>query len=89
MPGAALMALQSAFRVGARVAWRRMSQAAAAAGASAEAQRTLAEAMFAYIDQLAAESIEGYAEAQLADASDIERRRAALFATLIAEPPPA
>lgn len=86
--GRSLDGLQSAFRVGARVAWRRMSQAAAAAGASAEAQRTLAEAMFAYIDQLAAESIEGYTEAQLADASDIERRRAALFTTLIADPPP-
>src|ERR1700730_12123005 len=52
--GRSLDALQSAYRVGARVAWRRMSGAAAAAGASAEAQRQLAEAMFAYIDQLAA-----------------------------------
>ena len=51
-----------------------MSQAATLAGASAEAQRTLAEAMFAYIDQLAAESVEGYTEAQLAEASDVERR---------------
>jgi hypothetical protein len=86
--GRSLDALQSAYRVGARIAWRRMSQAASAAGASAETQRTLAEAMFAYIDQLAAESIEGYAEAQLAQAGDIERRRAALFATLIGSPPP-
>ncbi len=86
--GRSLDALQSAYRVGARVAWRRMSQAATVAGASAEAQRTLAEAMFAYIDQLAAESIEGYAEAQLAEASDVERRRATLFATLTASPPP-
>jgi hypothetical protein len=64
-----------------------MSRAAAAAGAGAEAQSRLAEAMFAYIDQLAAESIEGYAEAQLADAGDLERRRAALFATLLSDPP--
>ena len=86
--GRSLDALQSAYRVGARVAWRRMSQAAAAAGASAEAQRKLAEAMFAYIDQLAAESIEGYAEAQLAEAGDIERRRAGLLAALLSTPPP-
>ena len=65
-----------------------MSQAATLAGASAEAQRTLAEAMFAYIDQLAAESVEGYTEAQLAEASDVERRRATLFVTLTASPPP-
>ncbi len=84
--GRSLDALQSAYRVGARVAWRRMSGAAAAAGASAQAQRQLAEAMFAYIDQLAAESVEGYAEAQLADAGDLERRRAALFAMLLSVP---
>jgi PucR C-terminal helix-turn-helix domain len=86
--GRSLDALQSAYRVGARVAWRSMSQAADAAGASADAQRQLAEAMFAYIDQLAAESIEGYAEAQLAEAGDLQRRRAALFATLLSTPPP-
>jgi hypothetical protein len=86
--GRSLDALQSAYRVGARVAWRRMSRVAAAAGASAEAQSRLAEAMFAYIDQLAAESIEGYAEAQLADAGDVGRRRAALLATLLSVPAP-
>ncbi|HMD56941.1 MAG TPA: helix-turn-helix domain-containing protein [Solirubrobacteraceae bacterium] len=86
--GRSLDALQSAYRIGARVAWRRMSHAAAAAGASAEAQRQLAEAMFAYIDQLAAESVEGYAEAQLAEAGEFERYRAVLFATLLDVPPP-
>jgi len=86
--GRSLDVLQSAYRVGARVAWRRMSQAAAAAGASAEAQRKLAEAMFAYIDQLAAESVEGYAEAQLADAGDLERRRTALLTAMLSAPPP-
>jgi DNA-binding CsgD family transcriptional regulator len=86
--GRSLDALQSAYRVGARVAWQRMSEAADGAGASAEAQRRLAAAMFAYIDQIAAESIEGYAEAQLAQAGELERRRAALFATLLGDPAP-
>lgn len=81
--GRSLDALQSAYRVGARVAWRRMSHTAAAVGASAEAQRNLAEAMFAYIDQLAGESIEGYTERQVAQAGDLERRRAALIAVLL------
>lgn len=86
--GRSLDALQSAYRVGTRVAWQRMSEAADSAGASAEAQRRLAAAMFAYIDQIAAESIEGYAEAQLAQAGELERRRAALFATLLGDPAP-
>ena len=82
--GRSLDALQSAYRVGARVAWRQISDAAAAAGASPRAQRTLAEAMFAYIDRLAGESVEGYAEAQLRDAGDLDRRRTELAEMLVA-----
>ncbi|HXD53365.1 MAG TPA: helix-turn-helix domain-containing protein [Solirubrobacteraceae bacterium] len=82
--GRSLDALQSAYRVGARVAWRRISDVAAAAGATAAAQRSLAEAMFVYIDRLAGESVEGYAEAQLSDAGDLDRRRRELAELLIA-----
>ena len=82
--GRSLDALQSAYRVGARVAWRRISDVAAAAGATPGAQRSLAEAMFAYIDRLAGESVEGYAEAQLSDAGDLDRRRRELAEMLIA-----
>jgi hypothetical protein len=82
--GRGLDALQSAYRVGARVAWREISDAAAAAGASPRAQRNLAEAMFAYIDRIAGESVEGYAEAQLRDAGDLDRRRSELAEMLLA-----
>jgi hypothetical protein len=82
--GRSLDALQSAYRIGARVAWRRLSDAAAAAGASSRAQRNLAEAMFAYIDRLAGESVEGYAEAQLSEAGDLGRRRSELAEALVA-----
>jgi hypothetical protein len=85
--GRSLDALQSAYRIGARLAWRSMSRAAAAAGASVEMQHDLAEAMFAYIDQLAGESVEGYAAAQLAHAADSERRRATLLAMLLGPAP--
>jgi hypothetical protein len=84
--GRSLDALQSAYRIGARVAWRRMSGLAAEAGASTTAQHHLAEAMFAYIDQLASESVDGYAAAQLARAGDLERRRATLLAMLLITP---
>jgi hypothetical protein len=85
--GRTLDSLQSAYRVGARVAWRRMSEAAAGSGATADEQRELAEAMFAYIEQIAAESIEGYANAQLAQAGDLDRRRSALFGLLTGAAP--
>lgn len=81
--GRGLDALQAAYRVGARVAWRRISEAAATAGASERAQRNLAEAMFAYIDRLAGESVEGFAEAQLGDAGDLDRRRVELAELLL------
>jgi hypothetical protein len=82
--GRSLDALQAAYRVGARVAWRQMSDAAAVAGASPDAQRNLAEAMFAYIDRLAGESVEGFAAAQLRDAGDRDRHRAELAEMLLA-----
>ncbi len=85
--GRSLDALQAAYRVGARVAWRRVSRLAADAGAPVEAQHELAEAIFAYIDQLAAESVEGYAEAQAAEAGSLQRRREELLKLLLAEPP--
>jgi len=86
--GRSLDALQTAYRVGARVAWQRMSQVAADTGASADAQRELAGAIFAYIERIAGESIEGYAQAQLARAGDRERRRSTLFSLLMAAPAP-
>lgn len=85
--GRSLDALQAAYRVGARVAWRRVSRLAAAAGTPVEAQHELAEAIFAYIDQLAAESVEGYAEAQAVEAGSMQRRREELLVLLLAQPP--
>ena len=59
--GRTLDSLQSAYRIGARVAWRRMSAAARRGGAEPEQLGLLAEAIFAYIDELSADSVEGYA----------------------------
>jgi hypothetical protein len=82
--GRSLDALQSAYRIGARVAWRRLSGAAERAGVPVAEQHALAEAIFAYIDALAAESVEGYAAAQAALAGDRQRHREALLALLTA-----
>jgi hypothetical protein len=85
--GRTLDSLQAAYRVGARVAWRRISLAGRDAGLDVETLSLLAEAIFAYIDELSADSVEGYAAAQ-AEHEDERRRRAhELVALLVREPP--
>lgn len=83
--GRSLDALQAAYRVGARVAWRRMSAVGLREGLAPEVLCSLADAIFAYIDELAADSVEGFAQAQQAAAGERERRRRRLLARLLAE----
>lgn len=81
--GRGLDALQAAYRLGARVSWRRLSTIARAQGASAESISVLAESIFAYIDEVAASSVEGYAEAQAEAVGERERRRRRAMRLLI------
>jgi hypothetical protein len=83
--GRSLDALQSAYRIGARVAWRRIGALADEAGYPPEDQRALAEAIFAYIEELSAASVEGYAQAQTAAARERDRRRRRLLEALLDE----
>jgi PucR-like helix-turn-helix protein len=85
--GRGLDALLGAYRIGARVAWRRMAAAGQRAGLPPTTLYALAEAIFAYIDELSAESIEGYAREQAAAAGALQRRRQWLAALLVQEPP--
>jgi hypothetical protein len=85
--GRSLDALLAAYRVGARLAWRRFVEAGVAGGLSPDAIYALGEAIFAYIDELSAESAEGYAEEQTAAAGESERRRRRLVRLLAQEPP--
>src|SRR6185295_2156527 len=71
--GRSLDALLAAYRVGARVAWRRLARAGTAAGVAPETMNLLAESIFAYIDELSAESVEGYAQAQALAAGERQR----------------
>jgi PucR-like helix-turn-helix protein len=84
--GRSLDSLQAAYRVGARVAWRRLSAAGLAAGLPPEVLCLLADAIFAYIDELSADSVEGYAQAQEVAAGERERRRRSALAAVLAEP---
>jgi hypothetical protein len=81
--GRTLDALQSAYRVGARVAWRHIAATGARGGLDQEILARLAEAIFAYIDELSAESVEGYALAQSERAGERERRRTAIVEALL------
>ena len=62
---------------GRAVAWRRVSEVARDQGADAATVSLLAESVFAYIDEISAESVEGYAQAQA--------RRAPASGSVVAE----
>ncbi|MGH2714577.1 MAG: hypothetical protein ACRDM7_11970, partial [Thermoleophilaceae bacterium] len=81
--GRTLDALQSAYRVGARVAWRRIARAARRTGLDPETISLLAESIFAYIEELSADSVEGYAEARWQMEGERRRRRRELLAVLL------
>src|SRR3954470_10016570 len=85
--GRSLNALLAAYRVGARVAWRRFVRAGTQAGCAPETLFDLGEAIFAYIDEISAESAAGFAEAQSDAAGESQRRRRALLRALLQEPP--
>ncbi|WP_245788943.1 PucR family transcriptional regulator [Amycolatopsis marina] len=83
--GRSLDVLQTAYRVGARVAWRRMAEVSAKAGVPTSTLCLLAEAMFAYIDELSALSVEGQAAAQERAAGTLERRRRMLLDVVLGQ----
>ncbi|HET9676222.1 MAG TPA: helix-turn-helix domain-containing protein [Solirubrobacterales bacterium] len=86
--GRTLDSLQAAYRLGARVAWRRIAEAGQRANLEPEPLTLLADAIFAYIDELSADSVEGYAEAQAA-VDDLRRRRRQELVDLLLRDPPA
>ena len=63
--GRSIDALLSAYRVGARVAWRELSETAVAAGLSAATIARFAALVFAFIDQLSASSASGHTDEQV------------------------
>jgi len=70
--GRSLESLLAAYRLGARVAWRHVARVARAEALGEETLALLAESIFAYIDELSAESAEGTA---LVSSSPSARRR--------------
>src|SRR6201996_5741992 len=85
--GRSLESLLSAYRIGARVAWRRFAALGVEAGLAPDTLYLLAESIFAYIDVLSAESAEGYALEQSAAAGEAQLRRRRLVRVLVRDPP--
>ncbi len=87
LAGRTLDALLAAYRLGALVAWRRLAATGVRAWLAPEVLYGLAESIFAYIDELSAASVEGYAAEQSAAAGEAQRRRRRLVTLLVQEPP--
>ncbi|HEX5300231.1 MAG TPA: helix-turn-helix domain-containing protein [Streptosporangiaceae bacterium] len=81
--GRTLDGLQDALRLGARVAWRWLCEAGA--GLDRRELSRVGEAVFGYLDELAAACARGYAEAGEQAAGDQQRR---LLDLILADPPP-
>lgn len=84
--GRSLDSLLSAYRIGARVTWRRAAAAGEAAGLEPATLYLLAESIFAYIDVLSAESADGHAQERTAIAGATEQARRRLVRLLVREP---
>jgi hypothetical protein len=81
--GRTLEVLLAAYRVGARVAFRRFAGLARESGMDPDVVVALAEAIFAYIDELSAASVEGFATEQSHRAGERDRLRGRLLELLI------
>jgi hypothetical protein len=82
--GRSMDALLGAYRVGARVSWRHMSDTAVSAGLTAEQLARFAELVFAYIDQLSASSLAGHSD-ELATSGRVRQRYLERLAALLLE----
>ena len=74
--GRSVGSVLAAYRVAAQAAWRGMADTGHAAGIEPRALYALAEAIFTYIDQLCAVTVEGYAyEQSMAAVARVDARR--------------
>jgi hypothetical protein len=85
--GRSLDLLHAVYRLGCQVAWRRIMTLCQRDNLDSAVVSLLADALFTYMDELAALSVEGYqaAQARSGDARDESRRR--LLRLLLEQPP--
>jgi hypothetical protein len=85
--GHSLDALHTALRVGARVTWQRLRDGTGRGTADIEVLAQLGEAIFRHLDDLAAASAAGHAQARAELAGETERLRRRLLDMLVSGPP--
>ena len=88
MEGRSLGALQAALRVGARVTWQRLQEHARQGHGNPEAFALIGEAVFWYMDELAASCSAGYTEARAELAGETSQLRRHLLDLLTSGPAP-
>jgi hypothetical protein len=84
--GRSLDALQAAYRIGARVAWRRIMRVGKRNGLSSTVMSQLADAIFSFMDRLASVALDGYLEAKACSAGAIETWRRRLLGLVMETP---
>ncbi|MFA1542438.1 helix-turn-helix domain-containing protein [Actinomadura monticuli] len=84
--GRGMDALQAAYRIGGQVAWRRVMRVAPRHDISAAVMSRLADALFAYLDELAALSLDGYRQARARPIPALDERRRRLLRVLLDGP---
>ncbi|AJT67270.2 hypothetical protein T261_5653 [Streptomyces lydicus] len=82
--GRSLDALQAIYRLGVKLAWRRLAEIGQQVAIPAPAMYELAESGFEYLDGLVAESVRGYAEAAARQAGERLRLQRRLMEQLFA-----
>lgn len=81
--GRPLEALLSAYRIGARVAFREAARVTVDQGLAAPTLLALGESIFVYIDEVSAASIEAFTDEQATQVGERDRRRATLLERLV------
>jgi hypothetical protein len=84
--GRSLNALQSAFRIAFRVAWRRTTKICASHRLPAETVAELAEAQLEFMDELASVCVAGYADASARSPEELAELRGKLLRRLLERP---
>jgi len=81
--GRSLDSLQAAYRVGAQVAWHRVMHVGGEASLSSAVMSALADAVFAYMDDLATLSFQGYREVKAGSAEERQSARRRLLQLIL------
>lgn len=79
--------LMAAYRLGSRVAWRRLMNVGARAGLSSAVMSELADALLAFMDELTTVALDGYLQAKAATDEAREEWRQQLLRRILEQPP--